>query len=276
VIEKTIIGATGDDRYKCIHCLKILSSNRNLQRHFETCKEKIKKDAKLETNGDIDELKRTINEKNRVIDEKNKVIDEKNREIEIILSEKEHCIIEYSLLEKDGDKINEKYINLYQEFIDFIKNIHNDIDNKMVYFNSRTTQIHNIIKNYNNAINFNDLMKGPLTKQEYNLLLNKGLVNGCVNILGNKCIKKLSESEKPFHCINVTRNDYLLRMNDDWIIDINGATIVSTLFNIIITTSEFMNHIDEHSWNKLIKDLSNNREKHKKISRISSILGTIR
>ena len=84
---------TNDSCYNCEFCKKNFTVKNSLQVHLSTCKEKLKKDAIIKTEEELDkELSKKIlelqdknielEEKNNELEEKNKELEEKNKELE--------------------------------------------------------------------------------------------------------------------------------------------------------------------------------------------------
>lgn len=89
-----------------------------------------------------------------------------------------------------------------------------------------------IMNNYNDAKNFDDLMKPPITDEELDQL-RKNMVVGSSNLITSRCIKGLSLKERPIHCVDIARHKFLLRKDNKWTIDYYGQLILNSTFNKI-------------------------------------------
>jgi len=84
-----------------------------------------------------------------------------------------------------------------------------------------------IINNYKDAKNFESLMSPNLTPQEIEFIRNDGATSGGYKLLQSRCIDGIELEERPFHCVDDSRNKYLLYVNNDWKIDKNGNKIIN-------------------------------------------------
>jgi hypothetical protein len=254
--------------FMCDHCSKNLSSKRNLQKHYETCKEKIIKSIKNEKDKQMDEKKKNNIEKLRIIKEKddminsllcdkialkkkcvklNKKHNELNEEYtnmakkhnglneEYTNMAKKHNGLneEYINMSKKHDELNEEYKELSKDYINYMKDISKQPGNNTINSNNTTINMNYIINNFTNALNFDDLMSQPLTKLEQQIISKEGPLIGAIKMLEDRCINNIKIPERPFHCVDTARSKYLIRNDDDWWIDNKGEKILGDTFNIV-------------------------------------------
>jgi hypothetical protein len=95
------LDGTNCKKFVCEYCYKKISSERNLQKHYEICIQKVKKELDVYKNGNVDKInnknveKMRNNRKNKLIEilvNENKHIKEKNKQNEILVNEKNKVI----------------------------------------------------------------------------------------------------------------------------------------------------------------------------------------
>lgn len=89
------------------------------------------------------------------------------------------------------------------------------------------------MNNFNDAHNFEDIMNKPLTEKERKYITDNGALIGCSKLIKDRCIYDIEVPNRPFHCVDSSRNKYILRTNNKWNIDEKGRQILGTTYPII-------------------------------------------
>jgi hypothetical protein len=187
--------------YNCQYCKKEVSNKYNLTMHHKTCNEKRIYELEQYNNSIIKEL--TIkNEK--------------------IAKEKEDILLTKNVIEED-------YRKLIQSVGEHLKN--NQSNNNVTIDNS--VNIYQVINNYKDAHNYNDIMDKEVTKQEKKYILDNDPVMGCYKLIINRCITDMPKEKRPIHCTDISRNKYLVKVDDEWKTDINGSIILQPPSKIV-------------------------------------------
>ena len=230
---------------ECEYCGKNYHDQGTLNRHLKICKDK-----KLADQTNKDQLISQLLEKNKQFEEeKDKLKDD---------------------LLKTNDKLLHTNDALLQANREVIKLATQMNENK-----GDTTTINNynmfyIIKNFTNAHNIEDIMMPKLTDKEIKCIEDRGAVGGTYQLIKNRCIDGIDIPERPFHCIDGSRDKYLMRTEDNWSIDSMGDQILDVVFPkvrpLYDLTTEDTNELShnaeqltnlENGRKKIIKELNN-------------------
>ena len=212
---------------ECEFCNKPISYKKHVKRHYKTCIKYKEHLIKQEKNSVIDELKNELQQKEEELEEL-----------------------------KDIEK----------EFMDFMKKVSTAKIEANNNSNIKQVNMFFIVKTYIKAKNCEDLMAPPLTEKEIEYVHENGGVYGGYNILINRCVNGLEMEERPFHCVDASRDKYMLRTNDVWQIDRKGRKILEFIYPKMlqlccpkqITSPD---QLEEWSkYNKYMVELSNNGE----------------
>ena len=103
--------------------------------------------------------------------------------------------------------------------------------NNITYNDNKSINMFFIMKNYKDAKNYEALMNPALTTNEIKQIKGSSVRAGVYNLINNRCIEGLEIEERPFHCVDYSRNKYLLRISDDWKIDKNANKIINEAIN---------------------------------------------
>lgn len=95
--------------------------------------------------------------------------------------------------------------------------------------NNNAINMYYVINNYKDAINFEDLMSKPLTQKEIKYIDENGSVLGFTKLIEDRCINNLPLEQRPIHCLDITRNKFLLKSGNKWTVD-NKCNL---MFNIL-------------------------------------------
>jgi len=205
-----------------------------MNRHYKSCKSKSKC-----------ELTEIIKKKDMRLVEKEKRIKEKDDK----LKEKD------DKLKKKDEKLREKEKKLQElekEYFAFMKKIAEKEGGVNNTITNNTINMYYILNNYKNAHNIEQLMEPPLTENEIEYILQKGAVAGCYKLITGRCIDNIQIDKRPFHCVDGSRNKYLLHTEDEWSIDLNGNKIlretypkVRGAFDIQVNRGDSMEVVNE-------------------------------
>lgn len=90
-----------------------------------------------------------------------------------------------------------------------------------------TMNMYYIINNFNDAYNFEDLMRPELTDVEKSKLDELEPLSGSIYVIENRCITDIDVKKRPIHCLDTARDKYLLRTNNAWVVDHKAKKIFS-------------------------------------------------
>ena len=107
-------------------------------------------------------------------------------------------------------------------------NINNTTNNKT---NNTNYNMYYIINNYKDAENIEDVLAPPLTQEELDYIEQNGSLLGSYNLIKGRCITDKEVSKRPVHCTDSSRNKYLLRYKNEWIIDAKADKLLTMTFN---------------------------------------------
>lgn len=124
-----------------------------------------------------------------------------------------------------------------KEYFDIIKTYMKNGGNAVN--NNNNTTINNInmffiMRTFDDALNYKDLMKAPLTSAEKQCMLDHGGEDGGYNLIVTRCIDGIAIEKRPFHCVDEARQKFLLRNDDTWEIDSKGRQIIETIYPEIV------------------------------------------
>ena len=201
---------------KCIYCNKILSKTGSMNRHYKSCKEK----PKVELTKIIDATKADLNEKERKLEQTMKQLKEKEKKLQ----------------------------EVEKEYFDFVKKVAEAGPGKLI----NNVNMFYIMNNYTEAYDYNELMDPSLSTSENNFVKDNGTIAGCFNVIKGRCIDNVDLKNRPFHCVDQSRNKYLLYRNNEWSVDISGSEILNKVypkihkvFDITVHRGDSMRVIDK-------------------------------
>jgi len=227
-----------NQKCNCMHC-GLLMLKKNIKRHIVHCvgeKESSSKKMKPYANMDINIKSLDMQNKDNDATEKAILklqIEIKNREIEINAKNKE---IEINAKNKEIEiNAKNKEIEMKNKEIEMLK-IKAERDVLKVKLetlekNAGTTNINNgtikqktinknyITKNFQNAYNFNVLMSPSPTEKDIEYACKRNNRRACVKAIQERCIDNMAIEMRPIHCIDLSRNKMLIRMDDVWHVD---------------------------------------------------------
>ena len=137
-------------------------------------------------------------------------------EVKILINQKDKQLI---ALKQEKEEIE-------KQFLEFMKEMARKSTNKVVYNDNRNVNMFYIINNYDDAENYEALMSPKLSTGEISYLRNKGPTTGGYQLIMDRCVTGKDMNKRPFHCVDESRNKYLLRTNNDWKVDNGGQRII--------------------------------------------------
>lgn len=177
----------------CEYCGKVLSYKKTLSRHKKTCKFKdvVIEKKQLETTFESD--KNDLTEK---LEEQQEMLQKQNKKLE-------------------------KFKEMKDDYMKLLKQI---AQSKV---KGNTMNMYYIINHFNDAYNFEDLMKPELTDKEKKKLDELEPLSGSIYVIENRCITDMDVKKRPIHCLDTARDKYLLRTNNAWVVDHKAKKIFS-------------------------------------------------
>ena len=193
----------------CRFCNKIFSG-KNIYRHIKNCKDRVKLE---ESDKDhiIDKLKSSLQE-------------EQNKISKLEKQFKDHVV--------ESNKTLEAMSKRWEESTDRYEKMSKKIVEKEDTPTVNQYNMYYIINNYTNAQNIEDLMDKPLTDEEKKYF-DSGSLSGCLQLLKNRCVENIDLPDRPIHCLDISRDKFLLRSEDNWKIDVNGEKIIDSAHPLI-------------------------------------------
>lgn len=147
-----------------------------------------------------------------------KIIEEKNQKIQELNAE----ILEYKLEINELKSENKKITNTALKIA----------ENQSANPKKQITNTQYIINNYKDAPN----LEFPLvnwSNETMDYYVNLGPVKGLSKIITDHWVDNIPPEERSIWNIDYSRNKFIIRKNDSWIVDINGATFQEITIDII-------------------------------------------
>ena len=192
----------------CEYCYKNLSKKSHMIRHLKKCDKK-----------KITEIEKQKNEEIKKLNEEVKKL--KKKEIELME------------IEDDYEKLNKEY----SEFIKKVatESLTNNSSSSITINgdNNKIINMYYIMNNFKNAPNFDEQITQQLSDIEKQKIIKQGPVNGCIELIKQKCIENKGLDERSIHCLDAARMKFFVRKNDDWEVDINGKKILKKTKDIV-------------------------------------------
>ena len=198
--------------HTCKYCNKTMYA-RNKNRHLGRCKKYAKYKIQQENTKLVEEL--TKNNSNII-----KELKERTEKQALKIKELEH----------------EKH-----EYFDVIKTLAKNKNNITI---ENKGNMFYVMQNFTDAHNYEELMNPPLTNKERKYITDNDALSGCFNLITSRCINGISLEKRPLHCVDSSRNKYLLRMNNDWNVDNGGEKILRGAYPKIKEIYEINKAID--------------------------------
>jgi len=183
----------------CEYCGRSIYDKKFLHRHYKSCKDYIKAKVEAEKNTIIQKLQTEL----------------KRRDEE---------------LQRNFEEL-EELKGIEKEFLEFMKKVANSGTNNTTI---KQVNMFYIVNNFTEAVNYEEIMRKPLTTNEKQYILKYGGVDGCYHVLFNRCINGLNVHQRPFHCVDDSRSKYMLRTDDSWVIDKKGKQIMEGIYPKVV------------------------------------------
>lgn len=183
-------------KYICEDCDKIFSQKSN----FEAHKNKKNKCAKKEKN---------INDKIVNLEAK---LEEQNKLILLLLEK---------ITNNNGNGNNNGNINT------------NTTNSNNTTTNNKNFNNYNyVINNYKDALNLEDCFNDKkITKDMINECSNMFYNDGAIFLIKKMC--NINEAERPLHCTDASRRNYIVKTKNEWKTDIGGSEIKETILPVV-------------------------------------------
>ena len=203
-------------KFTCEYCgTEFLKKNK--ARHFKLCK--IKKETVM--GSEIEELRKLTNKLQEKLEKKDNIIEKRMQDMDRQFQELQSCT-----------DVREK------EMLKFMKSLALTNNSNITNNTTNNTKINNnnynmyyIINNFTEAENIEDIMASPLTQEELDYIEKNGSILGSYKLIKDRCITDKDISKRPVHCTDIPRKKYLLRFNNEWIIDQQADKLLTMTFN---------------------------------------------
>lgn len=182
-----------DESNRCIYCKRTFEPLKYLNRHMKSCKER------------------------KVYEVRKQLVQEEQAKQE--LQEK---------LQKQEEEL-EELKEVKEDYYDLLKQIAISKSKS----SSNTINMYYIINNFNEAYNYEDLMRPALTDSETDELSNLEPLAGSIFVIKNRCIEDVDIQKRPIHCLDTSRDKYLLRTEDKWVVDHKAKQIFAKVCPLI-------------------------------------------
>ena len=198
-----------NNNYTCEYCNSSYTKSSSLNRHQQSCVKK-----------QLEEKSSQLEEKSSQLEEKSSQLEEKSSQIKLIIETNDKLfnklkdVYESDIKElKEENKIlNDKLHNVKDQQLSVLQN-------NLKPSNNNNTQI--IIHNYPNAPNlgFPDNIPVDESLQEY---IQLGGVKGLGKFISDHWAKDINPIDRSIWMVDSSRNKFLIRCKDVWIIDVDG------------------------------------------------------
>ena len=197
----------------CEYCNKSISHKNHIKRHYKCCVKYKEYVLRNNNNYIINELEIKLKNHEKQLKKK----DENMTQLQNELKKKDNELKEQMCELRDIEK----------EYMDFMRSVAKNGTNVT---NIQNVNMYFVIRTYIKAKNYEDLMNAPLTDDEINGVMKHGGVEGGYMILYKRCIEGLELKDRPFHCVDDSRNKYMLRTGDKWHIDKQGGQLMEGIY----------------------------------------------
>lgn len=119
-------------------------------------------------------------------------------------------------LQKQLKKIEKK-----AEMLEEVQNDYQDLLKQIVSSktNKKAINVHYIINNFTEALNYEDLMSPEMTEEERKQIEHLEPLAATVYMIEKRCINNIEIHKRPLHCLDTSRNKYMVRTQNQWKID---------------------------------------------------------
>lgn len=185
-----------------------------------------------------------------------------------------HTNKKITLLEKEKIEMKQQIEKLQDEFNEFLKTVAKNYllktgENEaktinQATINNKCINYYYVLNNFNSAHNIEDLMKPALTDAEKEHLKSMDPLSGCIELIKSRCINDISIERRPFHSLDITRNKFLLRVDNKWCVDFNAEKLIKSTYAKIKELYPIDDTIDLNQKIKNMKNLIEIQDTNKK------------
>jgi hypothetical protein len=208
---------------KCEYCNKYISHKRNINRHYDNCKDKKTIEIEQLKNCVIEKIEKEQKEMLKQIET------DKDDIIKKLKDDKQQLAKENFELARDKDEIVKEKDEIEKDFMDHLKQLANSkttTTNQINISGDVNMNICYVIKNYTNAKNYEDLMAPALTRKELNYIKDRGPAIGREKIIMDRCVTNIKKEERPIQCVDYSRDKFALRTKGKWVPDWKGKLLL--------------------------------------------------
>ena len=128
---------------------------------------------------------------------------------------------------KELEKIKLEKEELEQDYFKFMKEVALKSGHSITV-NNNQKNMYFVMNNYKEACNLEAKMNPELTEQEIKRIRGSSVQAGVYNLLTGRCISGVDVDKRPFHCVDDSRNKYLLYTGNNWKIDKDASEIINS------------------------------------------------
>lgn len=145
------------------------------------------------------------------------------------------CVIEEQKKEIERlRQVKQEKEEIEKEYLDFMKKVALKGGNNITY-NDNQKNMFFIMNNYTDAHNYESLMNPEVSNNEQRKITGGSVLAGVYNFIKDRCITGVDADKRPFHCVDNSRNKYLLYTQNKWRVDNNGEEILDRAINKVRT-----------------------------------------
>ena len=220
----------GPSIYDCKSCNKTFASQSSLSKHHKRC------------------VFVQINDLQKQIKDKDKQLENNNKQLQQKVSENKDLKNENKELTKTINKIKDKQLNVLQK--------------NLKPANTNNSQV--IINNYPNAPNIGFPENIPIDRS-LNKYVELGGIKGLGKFISDHWAKNINHIDRSIWMVDPSRNKFLIRYKDSWVIDIDGTQFqelnlekIQSIFNEYLEKQK----LDTYDYLKTIEFITDIRTKN--------------
>lgn len=196
----TMVVSKNETQYKsdvqCRYCKKYIPYLRNKFRHEAKCTKK-----------DVYHIQKKLEEK----ETSETVLKEENKKLETELHSSKQLL--ETELGKAQDRLDE-LTEVKEDYFDLLKRI------AKTKTKSNSINMYYVINNFDTAYNYEDIMKLPLTEEEIAVMSELDPLAGSIHLIKHRCLNSnIAIDKRPIHCLDTSRDKYMLRTKNKWVVD---------------------------------------------------------
>lgn len=146
-----------------------------------------------------------------------------------------------------------------------------------------------IIHKYPNAPNLSDIKQIKISDENMRKYIDKGIPDGAIEFIKDVWIKGTNPSDMPFWCVDPSRTKYIVKINNNWEVDMGGDKIKNEILPIVkktfikfvgiensrineIPVKNMENLLDMQKNNGFIVDLINKKNQKKILKKLTNYM----